>query len=146
MYLHAPSKSPIPGYPGYPRLGWGSLQGGHLSTLTPTPLYPTQHPMGFTLPLPIPRWMRRAALRLGARARLANCRRGEALSLSFNVELQDLVDCMCEDARPVVSTAGRNSSISSRLHFPGFAPKSRQIARRGSALSLPHGILDWSPS
>jgi len=31
----------------------------------------------------------------------------------------------------------------SRLRFPGFAPKSRQIARRVSALSLSHGILDW---
>lgn len=46
------------------------------------------------------------------------------------------------DARPVVSTARRNSSIPSRLRFPGFAPKSRQIARRVSALSLSHGILD----
>jgi len=42
-------------YPGYPRLGCGFVQGGQTSTLTPTPLYPTRHPMGFTLPLPIPR-------------------------------------------------------------------------------------------
>ena len=77
-----------------------------------------------------------------ASARLADRQRGEVSSLSFNVELQDLVDCMCEDARPVVSPAGKSSSILSRLHFPGFKPKSRQIARRGSALSLPHGILD----
>ena len=30
----------------------------------------------------------------------------------------------------------------SRLRLPGFAPKSRQIARRVSALSLSQGILD----
>jgi len=40
--------------PVYPRLGCGFLLGRQTSTLTPTPLYPTQHPMGFTLPLPIP--------------------------------------------------------------------------------------------
>jgi len=90
-------------------------------------------------------WMRWVALGW-ARAHLADCQRGKVSSLSFNVELQDLVDCMCEDARPVVSTEGRNSRIPSRLHFPGFSPISRQIGRRGSVLSLPHGILDWSPS
>ena len=46
------------------------------------------------------------------------------------------------DARLTVSTARRNSSMPSRLRFPGLAPKSRQIARRVSALSLSHGILE----
>jgi len=79
-----------------------------------------------------------------ASGRLADRQRGKVSSLPSMLSFRTS-STACVRTHGQLSLL-REGTRASRLHFPGFKPKSRQIARRGSALSLPHGILDWSPS